>query len=66
MDPQFIDWAFKILISAVALYASREFREMRKSIEKLNINVAVVIEKQSSHEKRLDGHDSEIKELKRS
>lgn len=34
------------------------------SIAKLNERVAVVIEKTSSHDKRLDNHDEELKQLR--
>ena len=58
-----MEWVFKAIISGVSLYVAREMKEMRKSVEQLNVNVAVVIERQSSHERRLDNHDDEIKDL---
>lgn len=38
--------------------------EVNKSVGELNVRVAVVIEKMATHEKRLDVHDEEIRNIK--
>ncbi len=50
---QLIAWGFQtVAVGAVGL-ALLELRRMRESVEKLNVNVAVVIEKTDNHERRI-------------
>lgn len=50
---QFAQWMFYGVLSFVALYLARTMELMRRSIERLNIRIAVVIEKTANHEKRI-------------
>lgn len=63
MDPIFLDWAFKAIISGAVVYAVRILSALQKSTENLNIRVAVVIEKVSGHDKTLDRHDERLQNL---
>ena len=54
---QFIQWLLYGVLSGCAMYAVNVLSKMRDSIDQLNIQVAVIIEKH-------DTHDNEIKELK--
>lgn len=40
--------------SVIALYVAKTLAEMKDSVQSLNVNVAVVIEKVSNHEKRIE------------
>lgn len=50
---EWINWAFQALAIGAAGIAISEIRRTRDSIEKLNINVAVVITKTDNHEQRI-------------
>lgn len=55
-----------IFIGVLAHNAKRVIEildQMQKSVAELNIRVAVVIDRMSAHEKRLDKHENEIKSL---
>jgi len=54
----FVEWAFYGIISWAAIYGVSILKEMRNSIEKLNVSVATIIIK---HE----WHDSEINDIKK-
>lgn len=65
-----IDWAFKTLLSGAVLMAVRTLSKIgsnidkiETSIEELNVNMAVIIEKTTNHEKVLDRHEIEIQNL---
>ena len=67
---ELIDWAFKALISGAVLLAVRTLTsignnidKIETSIEELNVNMAVIIEKTTNHEKVLDRHETEIQTL---
>ena len=62
---KFIEWAFYGIVSGSAVYAVSMLGKITRSIEKLNINVAVIVEKISGHEKILDRHEIEIVQLKK-
>jgi hypothetical protein len=47
-----------VLMSAIGGWFVFEFRELRKSIDKLNLSVAHVIERIEAHEERLDRLDA--------
>lgn len=56
--PEISSWLFIAAWSAIGLYVARSIQRISISIEKLNVNVAVVIE-------QVSGHAEDIKELKR-
>lgn len=60
---QFVEWVFYGLISGCFVYGVSILKNLNKSIETLNIQIAVIIEKISNHEKRLDKHDEQIDKL---
>lgn len=47
-------WAFCAGWSAIGLFIAGRISSMSESVEKLNVNVAVVIEKVGNHEKRIE------------
>ncbi len=51
---EFVRWMFYGLMGSVGTYGVYILNQMKDSVEKLNINVAVVIERTENHEKRLD------------
>ncbi len=51
---EFAKWLFYGLMGSVGTYGVYILNQMKDSVEKLNINVAVVIERTENHEKRLD------------
>jgi hypothetical protein len=61
---QFVQWAFYGLITIIAMYTARSIKKLVSSVELLNKNVAVIIEKTKWHEKIIDKHDREIDALK--
>lgn len=61
----FINWSFYTLIGFCGVFMVRILRDLKDSIVQLNIKVAVVIEKVTSHEKRLDGLDEDLKTLRK-
>ncbi len=46
--------AIGTIISISAVFLLGEFRKMRLSVEKLNINVAVILARMSNHEDRIE------------
>lgn len=67
---QIITWAFEGMITGGAVYAASAVKDIKKtfgkvqvSIETLNQNVAVIIEKTTWHEKTLEKHDERLREL---
>lgn len=49
----FAQWAFKFAMGGAFLHGVKELGSMRKSVDKLNIAVAVIVEKVQTHEKRI-------------
>lgn len=47
------DGPFRAVILLVLWFGVRQLTQMRKSMEKLNTSLAVVIERTSNHEKRI-------------
>ncbi len=47
-------WAFCMGWGAIGLYVAGTLKSVSKSVQELNINVAVVIEKVSNHEGRIE------------
>ncbi len=47
-------WLFKGGGAFVALYVARTLAETKDSVQALNVNIAVVIEKVANHERRIE------------
>jgi len=60
---QFVDKAFWFVISSSALYMASQIREMSKSVEQLNVNMAVVLYQISTSKERLDKQETRIDKL---
>jgi large-conductance mechanosensitive channel len=60
---QFVDKVFWFAISASAVYMSSQIREMSKSIEQLNVNMAVVLYQIGTGKERLDKQEIKIDKL---
>lgn len=58
-----IEWAFQGVITGAIIYGVAEMKGLRASIDSLNIQLARIIEKTSSHEKEIDKHDERIRAL---
>lgn len=50
----FVQTSFYGLISFVAIYITTILSGLKNSVDELNIRVAVIIEKTSNHEKRIE------------
>lgn len=50
---EFAQWVFYGLVGFAAVYVARTMELLRRSVEKLNVRIAVVIEKTTNHEKRI-------------
>jgi hypothetical protein len=57
---QFAEWMFYGVLGFCAVYLARTMELMRRSIERLNIKIAVVIEKTTNHEKRITKIESKM------
>jgi hypothetical protein len=55
--PEFVravgDGPFKVIVAVLMYYAFKELQLLRKSVGKLHEAIAVIIERTSSHEKRI-------------
>lgn len=60
---QMIEWGFKAVVSGGVIYGVRVISNLQKSIETLNIKVAVVVERTATHKEALIRHDERIKLL---
>lgn len=60
----FVSYVFYGVIGSATLFAVNILSRLSRSIEDLNIKLAVMIEKTSGHEKWLEKHDSEIGTLR--
>ena len=54
MVQQFFDWAFKSIITGCIVYGVGVMSKLQASVENLNVNVAVVIERVANHEKEIE------------
>lgn len=61
---EFLRWAFYGGLGWVAYRGVTILDQVKESIQTLNTQIAVVIEKTTQHEKRLDKHDEQIEELR--
>ena len=62
----FLNWAFEGLLAGCAIYGANTMRELCKSVEKLNSQMAAIIERDVWHTKWLEKHDDEIERLRHS
>jgi len=67
---QLVTWIMEGIITTGAVYIAsmvgdikRTFSELKDSVETLNKNVAVIIEKTAWHEKTLEKHDERLRGL---
>ena len=49
-----VPWLFCGGWSCIGIYVANSLRQMSDSVQQLNVNVAVVIEKVGNHEKRIE------------
>ena len=61
----FIQWGFYGLLLYFAYDLKATIKSMSKSVESLNLKVAVVIEQTEGHKSLLDKHDERIYNLER-
>jgi hypothetical protein len=57
---KFVEWAFYGIVSGCAIYLVTILSSIKDSIDKLNINMAVIIEKTHYHEKRIEKLEEKI------
>lgn len=60
---EFITWAFYGIMSGGVMFSINILRHLQLSVEKLNVQIAVVISKSEFHETELRRHDSRIEKL---
>lgn len=60
----FAQYLLFILVAGFGGYVMKQISKMTDSVEKLNINLAVILEKMVQHAKILDKHEAEIENLK--
>lgn len=56
----FVQWSFYGLISGCAIYLTSILSGLKLSVDELNIKMATIIEKTSSHEKRIEKLEDKI------
>lgn len=56
----FVQWCFYGLISGCAIYLTSILSGLKLSVDELNIKMATIIEKTSSHEKRIEKLEDKI------
>ena len=61
---QFVEWVFYGVVSGSFIYGLSILKDLNRSVETLNNQIAVVIEKVTWHEKWLERHDGEIQILR--
>ena len=62
---KFVEWAFYGIMGGAAVWGVSLLAGLKNSVEKLNQQIAVIIEKTAWHEKWLERHDEEIAKIKR-
>lgn len=58
--PAVAQWLFYGALGGIALYVARSIERMRESVESLNVNVAVIVERVESHDKRISKLEEEL------
>lgn len=61
--PHFVEWAFMAIVSGAAVFAVNTLRNLDRSVNELNVQIAIIIEKTASHERWLERHDEEISKI---
>lgn len=61
---QFFGWGFQAMIAGGVGYAAYCMGQVKVSIEELNKQMAIIIERDVWHTKWLERHDAEIKDIK--
>lgn len=61
----FLEWAFQALSAGCIGYAAYCMGQLKASVEELNRQMAVILERDVWHTKWLEKHDQEIDLLKR-
>lgn len=59
----FMGWAFQALIAGSVIYGVNTIDKMQDSIESLNTNIAVIIEKSAWHERAIEKQDQRLSAL---
>jgi hypothetical protein len=59
----FVQWVFYGVIGGSTVYGVSILQKMGKSIEQLNVNVAVLLERTNFHERQIEKHDDRISKL---
>jgi len=57
---KFVEWVFYGVIGGCSIYLVTIISGIKESIDKLNINMAVIIEKTHYHEKRIEKLEEKI------
>jgi hypothetical protein len=60
-----VQMIFQIAVTSVSGIGIKFLYDLKKSINELNVKVAVVIEKVSNHEKQIDEHAERISSLEK-
>lgn len=60
---QFVDWVFTGVLSGGVIVGVNILSKLRDSVERLNTNVAIIIDKVDRHESNLDSHEERIRAL---
>lgn len=60
-----VEWVFYLLLSLGVKSATSSLKELKNSVNTLNVSMAVIVERISGHEKRLDDHEKRIHTLNR-
>jgi len=59
----FATWALQAILAGAVVYAVTILSRLQTSVEQLNSQIAVIIEKTSWHERELERHDDRISQI---
>lgn len=62
---KFVEWAFYGVVGGSFVYGVSILSHLKQSIDDLNKNVSILVEKSSWHEKMIDKLETKITELER-
>lgn len=62
---EFAEWALQAALAGGVCYAAAMLSQMRKSVEQLNSQMGVILERDVWHQRWLEKHDEEISRLNR-
>ncbi len=60
---EFLPWAFQGLLGGILVYTVSVLRDIKKSIDLLNVNMATIVEKTAWHEREIYKMDVRIDRL---